>query len=208
MDQILFSATRKGLWCAIVAVAAFGGGVARAHEGESHDQPAMATATSPDSARRSFSGSGDAVELTLVYDTTTVHPGAPVPLRLLLADKFTNEPMDGATLDLTLSGGEGDTNLAAAPSGAPGVYAISATLTAGKPYSLLVDVTKGSVSDFFSLDGIALPESEQMEHTGDTGAADRKPRALLPWIGAVAGAAFVGFLAGRASRHEQKAGAK
>jgi hypothetical protein len=191
-----------------LSVAAFGSGLAFGHEGESHDEPVTTSSPSSASMRRSFSGAGESLELTLAYDSTVALVGAPVPLRLFLADKSSNEPFDGAQLELTLSGGEADLNLIAAPSGMPGEYAATATLAYGKTYSLLVDATRGGVSDFFSVDGITLPESAEATHELEKAPAENLSRSYLQGLALTAGAAFIGFLAGRASRHEKKAGAK
>lgn len=191
-----------------LSVAAFGSGLAFGHEGESHDEPVTTSSPSSASMRRSFSGAGESLELTLAYNSTVALVGAPVPLRLFLADKSSNEPFDGAQLELTLSGGEADLNLIAAPSGMPGEYAATATLANGKTYSLLVDATRGGVSDFFSVDGITLPESVEDNHELEKAPAENRSQIYFQGFGLAAGAAFIGFLAGRASRHEKKAGAK
>ncbi len=209
MNRTLFSSVLEAVWYAtIITAAAIVGGAAHAHEGESHDEPAMAPAPEPGSVRRSFSGAGDSLELTVVYDARVAMAGSPVPLRILLADKFTNMPQDGARLELTLSGGELDTNLAVSPSGVSGEYDTAATLTRGVRYALLVDVTIDGLNDFFSIDSIALPEETEAGRLDDDGASIKPARVELLWIGGVAGAAFVGFLAGRATRRALKEGAK
>lgn len=164
----------------------------------------MAALQDPTSTRQSFSGAGEALELTVVYDTAALKTGAPMQLRILLSDKATNEPVDGATLGLTLSGGDTDTALIAEKAGTPGAYFTTATLSEGIQYSLLVDANKGDVSDFFPVDRIALPTKTPFEAEHQ----EQPWRAWLPLLGAAAGAAFIGFLVGRESRHGQKAGAK
>lgn len=168
----------------------------------------MAALPDPTSTRRSFSGAGEALEVTVVYDTAAAKAGVPMQLRLLLADKATNEPVDGATLGLTLSGGDADTTLATEKAGTLGAYTTTATLSEGIQYSLLVDASKGDVSDFFPVDNIALPAKMSSEPAHEAEHQEQPWRAWLPWLGIAGGAAFVGFLLGRASRHGQKAGAK
>ncbi len=208
MNRTLFRSTLNVLWYATIIAAAVAGGPARAHEGESHDEPVMVPAPNSASVRRSFSGTGEALELTVVYDARNGITGSPVPLRLLLADKFTNKPQDGAHLELTLSGGEVDTNLTVSPTTVPGEYAAAATLSRGMAYALLVDVTLDGLNDFFSIDGIAFPVETEAGHMEDEGASEKTAQVALLWIGGVAGAAFVGFWAGRATRGELKEGAK
>ncbi len=168
----------------------------------------MAPLPDPTSTRRSFSGAGETLELTVVYDTAAVKAGAPMQLRILLADKATNEPVDGATLGLTLSGGDADAALTAEKAGTPGAYTTTTTLSEGIQYSLLVDASKGDVSDFFPVDKIALPAKTPSEPAHEAEHQEQPWKTWLPLLGAAAGAAFIGFLVGRASRHGQKAGAK
>lgn len=207
MNPYQSTMARRSLWCAVLAVLTLAGETARAHEGHSHAEPAMASMQNQTSTRRSFSGAGEALELTVVYDTATAKGGASIPLRLLLADKATNEPVDGATLDLTLSGGNADVGLTAEKAGTSGAYTTTANLTEGIQYSLLVDASKGDVSDFFSVDKIALPGKMPSEPAHEAEHQEQPWPGWLPWVGLSVAVAIVGFLAGRSSRHGQKAGA-
>jgi hypothetical protein len=168
---------------------------ASAHEGHTHAEPAAAPALDPLTNRISVSGAGELFEATIVFSNSAEE--GEVPLRVLVAEKASNAPVSDATVELTLAGGPQDLTLRPTPAGEPGVYLTTAPLASGVAYSVLVDITRGEASDFFSVDNLrkVTPTNPVAAHDPATDYRQWFNYALI------AGAFFViGFLAGLGSK--------
>lgn len=180
------------LWILLLCLAALPP-YAFAHEGHTHAEPVAAPTVDATTSRMSVGGWGESFELTVVYSATD-DPRA-LPVRLLLSEKGTNLPASDAVVALTLTGGQEDAAIEARPGAAPGAYTANLNLELGTNYSLLVDVTKGTVSDFFSIDNLKAPVAPTTDVLYPEDAAGWRRWMPHTVIGLVA--AVLGFLAGK-----------
>lgn len=135
--------------------------LAGAHEGEEHAGPEVAAGVLDSSGRLSVSGSGDAFDLTILYQR--FKPGESVELNIFLADLETNRPVSNAEMTLTLTGPDTDQAISPVPvADSAGEYRAEVEISVDADYSFLVEVSTEDSFDLFSVDGFAPPPPEEL----------------------------------------------
>ncbi len=160
----------------------FAPAVGLAHGGEQHgpEKPPPAVVARP--GQRVASAQTENFELVVKYPEQKA--GQPVPLRVLLSEYATNRPVEGATVELELSGPENLTAKAAA-AGSPGVYETTVTFPKDGTYELVASITAGDIADLLPVNGVEIGPPRHATQARDRHAP------LVPTWAWVAGAAAV-----------------
>lgn len=154
---------------------------ASAHGGEDHGE-AERPAHAPGQGERTVYAQTERFELVLKYSSAPA--GAAMPVLVLLTDWATNRPIEGATIQLDLSGPAAVT-AQARPTRAAGVYRASASFPSEGHYALVARVTADGQSDLLVADDVSIGREDA---TGaDTRASGPHP-AAWPWIAGAAAA--------------------
>lgn len=112
------------------------------------------------SAPRSLSGTGENFEIILKY--SSFKPGSDVSLSAYVLDSTTNEPIKGAALSASLSGGNESSSVTFTemPGALPGAYEGKSRILHPGPYSWLFDISLGEKSDLVAIDGFKAEPDE------------------------------------------------
>lgn len=158
-------------------------GVAFAHGGEDHGEPAPAApATNADGPRTAW-GRSTAFEVLLKYRAApTVTDEA--SLLVFVSDASTNAPVGNAKLELELSG-PSTAKLAAESTATPGVYHVVGKLAPGS-YGALVTIEAGTEIDVVEVKGIDLA-------LAPAAAAKATPHEERSWLPIGVGATVLAF---------------
>lgn len=130
---------------------------ARAHGGEDHGAaPPPPAATD---GMRKASTSTSSVEVVVRWPAQDA--GKEMPFRILLSDYATNSPIEGGTIDVTLSGPGGSEVATKASAASPGVYEAKLVPKQNGAHALSMTVSAGELVDIVALSGIEVgPPSE------------------------------------------------
>jgi hypothetical protein len=102
---------------------------------------------------RALSGSGEHYEVILKYSAFTM--GSEVSLTAYVLDKATNEPIRGATLSGSMSSGSESLPclFTERSQSIAGAYQGTIHVADDEPYSWLLDISHGDISDLVAIDG-------------------------------------------------------
>ncbi len=170
---------------------------ALAHGGEDHG--AIPPPASSDGTDRTAATSSDELELVVRWPAREASD-EPLPLRVLVSDWATNTPVEGARVELTLTG-PAEVKVEAKPTNSPGVYEAAAKLPKPGTYAAAATVLAGEVADALALTGLEIgppPPAVVAEDEHDHGPP-------LGWIvagGLVAGLGITVLLQRRKRRAE------
>ncbi len=166
-----------------------------AHEGHVHEEEKVAPVPAVTGSPRSTTS--DRHEL--LVRTEEAVPGTPGRVHLLLADLETNAPVEGATVEITVTGSDSSWTAAAI---APGIY--EARLPDGSR-ALDVLVRRGEELDLLALDSIQVADASRA--AADALAGRKRPGSAL-WIALLAAAiAIGGSIAAAAGLRKRRAAA-
>ncbi|MBO9541426.1 efflux RND transporter periplasmic adaptor subunit [bacterium] len=160
---------------------------ALAHGGEAHDEPPAAPASATTQATVASYAESESFELTLKSPPLAAKRHETI--KLLLADYQTNQPIEGATLELEFSGPSTVTTNAT-PTAEKGIYLASLELPEPGSYQLVASITHGDQADLLTVDEIQVASA-----ASGTGAPSRTP--LLAGLGALAVLGAGGLLLAR-----------
>ncbi len=163
-------------------------GPARAHEGHTHAEEPAAVAVPSADAGAPRAATSELHELLVRVEPAAA--GEPAHIHLLLADPTTNEPIEGAVVEVTPAGSDSAWGATAI---APGIYDAAIPDPARR---LDVLVRHGDEIDLISVDSLTSPEATVAPQAGTPGLP------LWAWIAAALAALLLvsGLLWRRSSR--------